>query len=514
MRTVAGKVLKFLIDTGAAKNYIKPLKDLQGVVAVEAPFIVKSLHGFNKVERKCSLTIFGVKSPFFILPELATFDGIIGLDTLTEAGASIDLKSKKLHLARGSENILFHKCPSVNFTRVNDIVVPPAVKEAFINMMAIRIKAFADPEEILPFNTAVVATIKTEDDEPVYSRMYPFPVGSTDFVNEEVKELLKNQIIRPSRSPYNNPIWVVGKKGLDDTGASKKRLVIDFRKLNAKTVADRYPMPSISMILSNLGKAKYFTTLDLKSGYHQITLAERDREKTSFSVNGGKYEFCRLPFGLRNASSIFQRAIDDVLREHIGKICYVYVDDVIVFSRSKDEHVKDIDSILESLYVANMRVSREKSQFFKESVEFLGFVVSTEGTRTSPDKVKSIQDFRQPSTLFEVRSFLGLASYYRCFIKGFAQIARPITNILKGENGKVSKQRSKSICVEFDETQKQAFDKLRNILAPEDVILHYPDFSLPFDLTTDASSTGIGAVLSQKKPSHHNDFEDLKRQRD
>lgn len=149
--------------------------------------------------------------------------------------------------------------------------------------------------------------------------------------------------------------------------------------------------------------------------------------------------------------------------------------------------------MLKCFYDANKRVSKEKSNFFKENVDFLGFIVSRQGTRRSPDKVRAIQEFKQPSTLYELRSLLGLASYYRCFIKGFAQIS----NILNGDNGKVNKQLSRSIPVEFDETQKQAFDKIRNTLASEEVILHYPDFNLPFDLTTDASTSGIGAVLSQ-----------------
>ncbi|KAH8361297.1 hypothetical protein KR200_000844 [Drosophila serrata] len=180
-------------------------------------------------------------------------------------------------------------------------------------------------------------------------------MGAVDFVNKEIKELLQNGIIRPSRSPYNSPTWVVDKKGTDDNGIKKKRLVIDFRKLNERTIADRYPMPSIPKILANLGKAKFFITLDLRSGYHQTYLAEKHLEKTSFSVNGGKYEFCRLPFGLKNAGSIFQRAFDDVLREEIGKIGYVYVGDVIVFSENETDHVKHIDTVLKRLLDANMR---------------------------------------------------------------------------------------------------------------------------------------------------------------
>ncbi|KAH8304894.1 hypothetical protein KR018_008500, partial [Drosophila ironensis] len=151
-------------------------------------------------------------------------------------------------------------------------------------MLKLRVNAFADPDEALPFNTSVVATIRTEDEEPIYSKLYPYPMGVANFVDSEVKNLLKDKIIQKSKSPYNNPIWVVDKKGVDEAGNKKKRMVIDFRKLNSKTIADKYPMPNISMILANLGQAKYFTTLDLKSGYHQITLAERDREKTSNQI--------------------------------------------------------------------------------------------------------------------------------------------------------------------------------------------------------------------------------------
>ncbi|KAH8314736.1 hypothetical protein KR074_007299 [Drosophila pseudoananassae] len=254
---------------------------------------------------------------------------------------------------------------NVNFTKIGDIIVPSSAKADFKKIILKRIKVFSTSNEALTFNTSVIATIRTTSDEPVYSKLYPYPMGATDFVNNEIKDLLKNGIIRPSRSPYNSPAWVVDKKGTDDNGSKKKRLVIDFRKLNERTIADRYPMPSIPMILANLGKAQFFTTLDLNSGYHQIYLAEKDREKTSFSVNGGKYEFCRLPFGLKNAGSIFQRAIDDVLREEIGKICYVYDDDVIIFSENETEHVKHIDTVLKRLLDANMRVAREKTKFRK-----------------------------------------------------------------------------------------------------------------------------------------------------
>lgn len=203
-------------------------------------------------------------------------------------------------------------------------------------------------------------------------------------------------------------------------------------------------------------------------------------------------------FRVKNAGSIFQRTIDDVLREQIGKTLYVYIDDVIIFSENESDHVKHIDWVLKCLCDANMKVSREKTHFFKESVEYLGFVVTKGGAKTDPEKVRAIRELEEPKSLYALRSCLGLASYYRRFIKDFAAIARPLTNLLRGENGSVSKHMSKKISIKFNDTETEAFDRVRNILASEDVMLRYPDFKKPFDLTTDASAHGIGAVLSQE----------------
>lgn len=202
---------------------------------------------------------------------------------------------------------------------------------------------------------------------------------------------------------------------------------------------------------------------------------------------------------MKNAPGIFQRAIDDVLRGQIGKSCYVYVDDVIIFSENMQNHVHHIAWVLDKLYSANIRVSREKSHFFKEKVEYLGFVVSRGGITTNPNEVEALSKFQQPTNLFQVRSFLGVASYYRCFIKNFASIAKPLTYMLKCDNGKTSAGQSKKIPVNLDEKQIATFEKLKSILSSEDVMLLYPDYQKPFDLTTDASSSGLGAVLSQNK---------------
>lgn len=390
-----------MIDTGSSKNYIEPLAELKYIMPVQKEFKVKSLHGYNTIKIKCL-----DKIRVFDKDVLASsFDAIIGLDTLTQTNAILHLKNKTFKTGNTVEPIIFVRCNSVNFSDIKDIIVPKPIADKFYTMLADRVGVFAEPEKALPYNTDIVATIRTQDDQPIYTRLYPYLMGVADFVNKETKTLLKDGIIRPSRSPYNSSVWVVDKKGTDDQGCRQTRMVIEFRKLNLKTVDDKYPIPNITSILSNLGKARFFSTLDLKSGFHQILLAEKDREKTAFSIANGKYEFCRLPFGLKDAPSIFQRAIDDVLREEIGKSCYVYVDDVIIFSERLEDHVDHIRWVLDGLFEDNMRVSREKSQFFKESVEYLGFIVSSGGIATNPNKVEAIKNYEEPTNLFNVRSF-------------------------------------------------------------------------------------------------------------
>lgn len=497
-RTVGGKIINLLVDSGTSRNYITPMVGLPNVEPVEKRFLISSIHGSSVVTHKCSLSIFGVKACFFILPQLETFEGIVGLDLLKQVDGHLHLKEGVLSTEAGDEKLHFLSCDDVNFAMAKKIDhVPAAVKNKFNEIVNNLKEVFADPNEQLPFNTSVVATIKTTDNEPVFSKLYPYPPGATEFVNNEVEDLLKHGIIRKSRSSFNNPVWVVDKKGTDEFGQRRKRLVIDFRRLNDKTIDEKYPIPNITHVLSNLQKAKFFTTLDLKSGYHQLLLAERDRMKTAFSVNNGKYEFCRLPFGLKNAPSIFQHAIDDVVREKINKFLQVFMDDLIIYSETEEEHLAHIEWVLRALLEANMRVSLEKSVFFQTSVEYLGFVVSADGIHTCPSKVAAIKSFPVPTNLFKVRSFLGLVGYYRRFIYDFARIAKPLTDILRGDNGSVSQYRSKKIPINFNDEQMNAFIKLRDILASDKVILLYPDFNQPFDLTTDASSCGLGAVLSQ-----------------
>lgn len=343
---------------------------------------------------------------------------------------------------------------------------------------------FYDGEEKLTFTNAIHHEIVTKDEFAVYGKSYRYPYCHREEVRRQISKMLDQGIIRPSNSPWSSPVWVVPKK-LDASGQRKWRLVIDYRKLNDKTLDDRYPIPNITDILDKLGRCQYFTTLDLASGFHQIEVKKKDIHKTAFSVEGGHYEFVRMPFGLKNAPATFQRVMDNVLRDHIGVICLVYMDDIIIFSTSLQEHLINLSKIMETLRKYNLKVQIDKCDFLQKEVAFLGHVITPEGVRPNPDKIKVIQEWPLPKNEKELKGFLGVIGYYRKFIKDFAKIAKPLTQQLrKGE--------TISHTPEF----VSAFNRCKNILTSSHV-LQYPDLSKRFILTTDASNYALGAVLSQ-----------------
>lgn len=345
---------------------------------------------------------------------------------------------------------------------------------------------FFNEEQKLTFTHEVKHHIETSDDKPIHQRTYKYPYHLRKEVSDQIQKMLDSGIIRESSSSWTSPIWVVPKK-MDNSGQKKYRIVVDYRKLNEKTPADRYPIPEITEILDRLGKAQYFTVLDLASGFHQIEINPKDVPKTAFNIDHGKFEFVRMPFGLKNAPATFQRLMDSVLRKHLGIRCFVYMDDIIIFSTSLKEHVKDIALVLETLRNANLKVQCDKSEFLRKEVEFLGHVVTTEGVRPNPQKVEAVVNWPIPKTPKELKSFLGTVSYYRRFIPGFAHIAKPLTSQLRGKSKVINYETADFV---------NAFSKLKQIMS-SDLLLAYPDFEKPFLLTTDASNIAIGAVLSQ-----------------
>ena len=294
-----------------------------------------------------------------------------------------------------------------------------------------------------------------------------------------VESMLDNNVIEPSNGPWASPIVLVKKKD------GSTRFCVDFRQLNSVTRKDAHPIPRIDETLNALHGACWFSTLDLASGYWQVKVAPEDREKTAFTTPYGLYQFCVMPFGLCNAPSTFQRLMELVLAGLHWSSCLVYLDDIIIYSRTVKEHLTRLEEVLERLQAAGMKLKPKKCRLLRRKVNYLGYIVSSGGVQTDPLKVECILSWPSPTTQKELRQFLGLASYYRRFVKGFASIAAPLNHLL--EKGKPW---------EWTKVCEHAFSSLKKMLTTSP-ILAYPDFETEFTVDCDASGDGLGAVLSQ-----------------
>lgn len=342
------------------------------------------------------------------------------------------------------------------------------------------------PGDKLGKTNAVTHKIPTTDENPIRVKQYRYPQIHKREIDQQMKELLSSGIVEPSSSPYNSPLWIVPKKP-DANGTKRWRMVIDYRALNEKSIADAYPLPNILEILDQLGSAKYFSVFDLASGFHQIGMNPKDAEKTAFSTPFGHYEFKRMPFGLKNAPATFQRLMDAVLTGLQGTELFVYLDDIVIYARSLSEHREKFEKLARRLRKANLKLQPSKCAFLQKEVAYLGHRISEDGVRPSVEKLQAVKQFPTPKNVREVREFLGLAGYYRRFIDSYSRISKPLTNLLKKDHG-----------FDWDKDQERAFTTLRDALCKEPV-LAYPNFDLEFNVTTDASGYAVGAVLSQGK---------------
>lgn len=376
-------------------------------------------------------------------------------------------------------------CPSTVSSRLRLDHLNTEEKQAIIRLCQSFYDVFYQDSSPLSFTNAIKHKIRTTTDSPIYVKAFRHPHAMQGEIQNQIQALLDNKIIQPSLSPYSAPVWLVPKKA-DASGRRKFRLVIDYRALNEKTIADKYPLPRIDDILDNLGKCKYFSTIDLAQGFHQIEMDPTSVEKTAFSCPNGHFEFLRLPFGLKNSPSTFQRVMDNIFREYLHKFCFIYVDDIVVFSKSLDEHLHHLKLIFTKLRQFTLKIQLDKSEFLRKDVEFLGHVVTPTGIKPNPSKIVAVENFPVPQSEKELKSFLGLAGYYRRFIPNFAHIVSPMTKFLK-----------KGIRLDpTDTSYLHAFSHLKELLTNSPILI-YPDFNKTFTLTTDASNVALGSVLSQ-----------------
>ncbi|GFT19527.1 retrovirus-related Pol polyprotein from transposon opus [Nephila pilipes] len=302
---------------------------------------------------------------------------------------------------------------------------------------------------------------------------------------EEVKDLLKDMqakgVIEPSTSPWASPIILVRKKD------GSTRFCVDYRRLNDITKKDSYSLPRIDDTLDTLSGNVWFSTLDLKSGYWQVEMNPVDFEKTAFTTSGqGLWQFNVMPFGLCNPLTTFERLMETVLRGLTPEACLIYLDDLIIVGRDFEEQLNNLRKVLEKVKQANLKLNPAKCHLFRREVSYLGHIISAEGVRTDPRKVAALKEWSQPRTVHELRSFLGLCTYYRKFLKGFSLIARPLHRLTEHKRPFV-----------WSEECEVAFTSLKEA-STSATILSYPDPDKQFILDTDASHANVGAVLSQE----------------
>ena len=305
---------------------------------------------------------------------------------------------------------------------------------------------------------------------------------------EIARQLSKMQglgVIRPSSSDWASPNVLVKKKD------GSLKFCVDYRELNSITKSDLFPLPRIDDLLDQLGQSKFFSTLDLASGYWQVQVHSNSIEKTAFITHQGLYEFQVMPFGLKNAPAVFQRLMQQVLRglnpEEGPPFVSVYIDDILIFSRTFEDHMSHLRSVIERLHSAGLKLKPSKCHFICQTVEYLGHLITPGGVRPNPERVSAVKEFPKPTSIHEVRQFLGLTSYYRRFVRNFARVAQPLHALTR-----------KGALFDWSPECEAAFCSLKRLLisAP---ILCYPNFDKDFRLETDASVKGLGAVLSQQQ---------------
>jgi transposase InsO family protein len=320
--------------------------------------------------------------------------------------------------------------------------------------------------------------IDTGDHPPIRQRAYRMPFSKREECERLVQEMLKDGIIRESDSPWASGVTLVAKR--DGT----TRFCIDYRRLNAITRKNSYPVPLVQDVFDAMAGAKIFSTMDLRSGYHQLKMHPDSIPKTAFMVPSGLYEFVRMPFGLTAAPAIFQRTMDRVLAG-MGTFAKVFIDDIVVWSATPEEHAEHLRAVLERLRSAGLQLKTPKCHFGLDEVELLGHSVSAEGVRPLESRVEAIKNLGPPKNIHALKSFMGMANYYRNHIPGFASLAIPLTDLTKHNQPFI-----------WGPDQQEAFEALKGELVKAPILAH-PDLNKPFRLYTDASRKAVGGVLVQ-----------------
>ena len=510
---VAGTLLvnsvdaKVLIDSGATKSFIsegfarklnclrEPLSRVLNIEIANQERIPVSSHC-----PYCEIEILGHHFHADLLPfKLGEFEVILGMDWLSEHDAQIDCRSKKVTLVTPEKKQVIFKGEKQTKKFLTMIQARKLLRqgcEAYLaHVVDVEketpkiedipiVNEFPDvfPEELpgLPPDREIEFAIDlAPGTEPVSKAPYRMAPVEMKELAKQLQELLDKGVIRPSVSPWGAPVLFVKKKD------GSMRLCIDYRELNKLTIKNKYPLPRIDDLFDQLKGAVHFSKIDLRSGYHQLKIKPEDIPKTAFRTRYGHYEFLVMAFGLTNAPAAFMDLMNRIFKKYLDKFVIVFIDDILIYSRTEEDHAAQLRVVLEILRREKLYAKFSKCEFWLQEVQFLGHVVSSEGIKVDPAKIEAVKSWDRTRTPTEVRSFMGLAGYYRRFVQNFAKIATPLT--------KLTRKNEKFI---WNEKCEESFQELKRRLTTAPVLV-LPDDQGNFVIYSDASYKGLGCVLMQ-----------------
>ena len=452
----------------AEAGYIQPYPD---VITSKELLVIPGIVSTREPEVHVRVANFGDQDAvLYSMTNIATCQSIYMNDVPTEG----NLKVYTIHGAsREVEEQLS------NLVETNSSHLTEEQKVDFAQLLRKYHGIFAATKKDLGRTDLVKHRINTGTAPPIRKPPRRLPLGKRQVEKQEIESMLERGVIQPSTSPWASPVVLVTKKD------GSTRFCVDYRAVNDLSIKDAYPLPRIDDSLDALNGGRWFNIMDLMSGYWQIMMEPEDIEKTAFTTSQGLYEFKVMPFGLANAPATFERLMESVLRGLQWEECLVYMDDIIVAGSSIEQCLQRLDHVFERLQAAGLKLKPSKCSFFRKNVTFLGHVVTEDGVHTDPEKIRHVKEWPVPKTVKEVRSFLGLCSYYRKFISGFAQMARPLNRLTEKTSSFV-----------WDGACEESFTKLKEALTSAPV-LAYPRQTGQFILDTDSSGWAAGAVLSQ-----------------
>lgn len=429
------------------------------------------------------------QSDFKVLP-LQHYDGIVGMDWLSAQGTmQVNWREKWLAFDYHGLPVFLQGHPPETFSctvvelhllhehsDAKSTVALPAPMQELLEWFS---SVFEPPTGLPPRRACDHHIPLMEGAHPVNVRPYRYSPELKTEIEKQIAEMLQPGIIEPSTSPFASPIIIVKKKD------GQWRLCVDYRHLNLLTLKTKYHLPVIEELLDELVGASWFTKLDLQAGYHQIRLAPREEYKTAFHTHNDHYQFNVLAFGLTDGPPTFQLAMNVTLAPVLRVCAVVFSDDILVFSKTLQDPIQHVRRVLQLLDQHQWKVKGSKCSFAQRSVSYLGYVISEQGVSTDPAKISAVNTWPEPRNVKELRGFLGLSGYYRKFVHQYGIISQPLTHLLH-----------KNVPFVWSSETQKAFDHLKKALTTA-LVLALPDFSKQFVIETDASDTGVGAVLLQ-----------------